>query len=320
MRFLITSITGFVIWLLVTTCLWGASLPTQLSPWKGEYLRANQGAITLQILLEKFARNDALRGQQADVQVIIRDRISGQRYLILAPTVNQRDFENIIWKAPVGGYRLESLTRYEQGRKQVWYGSGQERFTVRGMMVSNMGLLRVRPRGQNYLQVQFSAFKPQLLAAAQSGVFGGMQEAFSGRSQESWKGGMKAATQRNNFGRVDEMRAVITQSRSVSMVYKMDLRQHARYNRAVLPVLQGHDARLRSCYTDRLEDNERLGGTVSFRFILAKHNGTVRKLRYTGGTLKDGKMIKCLYYELAQLHFPVRAPVDGRLTFQFRAF
>lgn len=320
MRFWVTSITGFVIWLLVTTCLWGASLPTQLNLWKGEYLRTNQGAITMQILLEEFTRNDALRGQQAEVQVIIRDRISGQRYLILVPTINQRNFEQVIWKAPVGTYRVEGMTYYDRGRKRVWFGSGQERFAVRSMMVANMGLVRVRPRAKNYLQVRFNAFKPKLLAAAQSGVFGGVLEAFSGRSQQSWKGGMKATSQRNNFGRVNEMRAVITQSRSVSMVYKMDLRQFARYNRSVLPVLQGHDARLRSCYTDRLEENDRLGGTVSFRFILTKRTGTVRKLTYTGGTIKDGKMIKCLYYELAQLHFPVRAPVDGRLTFQFRAF
>lgn len=320
MRLWFTGIGGFLVWLLVTTHLFAGPLPTQLNLWKGEYLRSDQGAITMQVLLEGFSRNDALREQRNDVQIIIRHLGTHRRYLILQPTVNQRDMEKHIWKASLGTYLVESMIYYERGIKRIWFSSGQERFTVRSMMIANMGLLRVRPRAKNYLQVRFSAFKPALAVAANSGVFGGMVEAFSGRAQASWKGGMKARSQRNNFGRVNEMRAVVTQSRSISMVYKMDLRRYARYNRSVLPVLQGHDARLRTCYTDRLEDNGDLGGTVSFHFILAKENGAVRKIKHTGGTLKDRKMIRCLYYELAQLHFPVRAPIAGQLTFQFRAF
>ncbi len=320
MRFGFTSIGALLFFLLVTTRLFAGNLPTQLVQWKGEYLRSNQGAITMQVLIEGFARNDTLRGSQNDAQIIVRDLKTHRRYLILQPTLNQRDLEKVIWKAPVGTYLVESFTYYDGSIKRIWFSSGQERFSVRSMMIANMGLVRVRPRVKNYLQIRFSAYKLQFPVAAKSGVFGGVVDAFSGGAQANWKGGMKAASQRHNFGRVDEMRAVITQSRSISMVYKMDLRRYARYNRAVLPVLQGHDARLRSCYTDRLEDNADLGGTVGFRFILAKESGAVRKVAYTGGTLKDRKMIKCLYYELAQLHFPVREPIDGRLIFQFRAF
>ena len=101
------------------------------------------------------------------------------------------------------------------------------------------------------------------------------------------------------------------------MFYRLNLMRHNYHAKTISGVLNANDANLRRCYTDRLDFNDDLRGTVGFTFLLSKQSGTMAKLKPSGGTANDPKLVECLFMELSNMQFPVPDNMVGDLLYTF---
>lgn len=108
--------------------------------------------------------------------------------------------------------------------------------------------------------------------------------------------------------------------RQIGMFYKLDLAQDNRHAQSMVQVMRYFDDRLRSCYTDRLEEQPDLQGLLIVRFKLSKDTGMMRKIKRAGGNLSDTKVFRCLKRQLARMPFDPPRDLDGTLYYRFGIF
>lgn len=283
--------------------------------WGGEYLRPDQGLISVEARAEGF-----LGTTEEPLLIYILNAQIGQIYLISQPISsgepNQRPF---YWKVPVGNYQVINVKHTRGSTVKSTSTFRARNFVVESFALSDLGVWVARSTKKGPLVVKLFTRTVQSFTFPSDDVLSAIIDGFSGKRLRTLKGGANSEKSRVNFGSQDEMRATITETREVSMVYKMDLARYGRYNNLVFPLIQRRDSRFRQCYLDGLQLKDNLRGTARFTFTLAAGRGTIQALKYKGGTLLDQRTVECLYAELGQMEFPVKAPITGTVTFAFDA-
>lgn len=295
-----------------------AEAPLSASSWNGEYFGKHQGAVYFKIGLKDFPASAQTKFLTGSIQVTVVDLLKHKSYVISYSLQDVDEAPRDLWKFSSGKYAVASIVMIDTfGVRRTYRGvKGAKSFTVKRQCVSNLGIWTISPTGKDGLTARFDMAPNSYretgdkagssVAAVLDGFTGLMQEKIGGKKVQN---GAEA-----NYAD-GEMRTTVTFTRQISMFFKLDLMRHNVHAPSIAQVLQVYDAPFRLCYTDRLEVNDALKGDVTFTFLLSKSTGTMAKIKQTGGSLNDPKLAQCLYYELAQIQFPVPENMIGELTY-----
>ncbi len=113
--------------------------------------------------------------------------------------------------------------------------------------------------------------------------------------------------------------AKIKHTRMVNMVYTVDVAQNIPLSKRLLPAIQARDAKLRLCYTNRLDALPKLRGTVHLQFSWVAPVGNLRDVKASGGTMRDAAVGQCIVGELAQISMQTPRTFKGSIKFNFDA-
>jgi hypothetical protein len=321
-------IYGLLIWSYSSVCAAAGSLSggpaTPLAPWDGEFFQPKQGGLYLKCDLREFRSTAQANVLTSNIQVQIVNILSRKEYVLTHKMAAKHGPPREIWKLPAGKYEIKRIQMVDlAGVKRQWRGSdsgaNHRSFSVKRLILSNLGLWVIKPTGKNGLAVTFKMLPNSYEEdgdKAESSVMA-VVDGFTGLVQEKFAGVKLLKKAKDEFAEDDEMRTTASFTRQIAMFYKLDLFKHNAYAKSVAEVLSVYDPNLRACYTNRLDFNDKLRGDVKFAFILSKQTGTMTKLKHAGGSAIDSKLVECMYYELGQMQFPTKETMLGELTYTF---
>lgn len=301
-----------------------AAEPVGAAPsWQGEYFDKTQGGLFLKIALKDFPASAQTKFLTGNIQVTVRNLLKKSEFLISHTPADPTDPPREIWKLPSGKYEITSIVMVDTaGVKRTYAPGGKEprqSFSVKRHCLANLGLWTLAPSGPTGIAAAFTMVPNTYDEAgrrSESSV-AAVIDGFSGILQEKFGGRRVLEGAADNFEGESELRATVSFTRQISMFYRLDLFRHNRFAKPIAEVLNVYDPNLRQCYMDRLQDKEELKGDVQFTFLLSKTTGTMAKLKHTGGTANDPKLAQCMYYQLAQIQFPVPENMVGELTYTY---
>jgi hypothetical protein len=286
--------------------------------WSGEYLRKSHGALFIYLDLANFKRSS--RGRNITGDIVITLKHTGSDHTIQIHQTQQAAGQpQHIWKIPTGAYKILRVSLVDNvGRNRLWKGPSRQSFYVKPFDLSYFGLWTIEPKKNKWLDIEFKINKPTYSHQYQHQTFVDLIDGLSGRKIKELGGSKVIEESKDNFSTKDEARAPFATLRKISMLYKLNLGRYNRLSKKLVPTLSNQDVELRKCYADELEDDASLAGQIQFKFLISKDNGAMKKIAYSGGSLKNKRVIKCLYYKLGQMQFPVAKNIKGKITFQFK--
>lgn len=303
--------------LLLAPLLAGASAPAE---WKGEYFDKKQGGLFFKYALKGFKAGKQQAAITGALSVTVENLLRNKEYSFAQDQSDPEAFPRQIWKLPAGKYEITSLALVDAaGVKRTWATETRTSFVIKRQTLSNLGLWTLSPGKGASLAVTFGMIDNTYAEAKskRESSVAAVVDGFTGLEQELFAGKKARSEAEAGNATKNELRASVTVTRQISMFYKLDLFKYNYHAKAVAAVLAVSDPKIRACYTDRLEDDPSAKGDVTFTFLLAKQTGTMLKLKRTGGVVKDAKFVECVYYELAQIQFPVPENMIGELTYVF---
>lgn len=292
------------------------------SPWKGEYFTQKQGGFYVKMLLKDFAASAQTKFLTGNIQVIAYNLLSKRQYIINHKMALTDGFPAEIWKLSSGKYEIRSIAMVDMaGVLRRWSSGPDDRrtFLVPRQSLSNLGLWTLKPFGKDKLSVKFDMIPNSYTESgskSESSV-AAVVDGFSGLIQQKIGGKKVIDGADDGYGGSKQIRATMTYTRQIAMFYALNLFRHNYLAQQVSQVLVVYDPNLRRCYTDRLEYNEALKGDVKFTFLLSKSTGTMTRIKQSGGTMTDPKLIRCMYLELGAIQFPVSENIVGEVTYSF---
>lgn len=292
---------------------------TPILRWNGEYLSPSEGALFIRLKLSQFKKSNRGRFIVGNVIIELRNEQNKKLYQ-LSQGAQTGGSPSYIWKLRPGTYRLERLSLIDNvGRNRVWKGPSKQLFQVQALHLANFGLWSIIPTGKNGLNVTVSSAESNYKSSYSHESFVAVIDALSGKQQQILGGQDIIKKSKENYSGDGEVRASFSQVRQISMRYKLDLGRQNSYAKKLMATIASRDVDLRQCYMDELELNDELQGDVNFKFLISKNNGVMEKIKYAGGKLKNKKVVRCLYYLLGQMQFPVAQKLTGKISFLFSA-
>lgn len=293
--------------------------PRAFKEWAGEYFGQKEGGFYLKVRLKKFNASKQTQFLTGNIQIRLFNILKKKPFLLSHNIGAIEGYPAELWKAPSGKYQVASVTMVDAaGVKRTWKAKKKKKKTliIKRQKLSNMGIWTISPRGKKSLKVKFGMMKNSYkesseksessVASVINGYNGVVQETFAGKKIQEEAG--------ENYDRL----ATVSFTRQIEMYYALNLFKHNYRAQSIADVLKVYEPNMRKCYTDRLNRNDNLKGDVKFRLLLAKSTGTMAKLKVSGGTAsKDDKLVRCLFYELGHIQFPVPETMMGELTYTF---
>lgn len=285
--------------------------------WRGEWMRANEGAIYWRTQLNAFPK-----GVSSGITVTFYNIIL-QKNIVISQSQSPVDrFPREMWRVPSGKYAIDRIDLVDgSGVRRTWQRnpSSQWLVVVQRSTLSNLGIWALAPEGVTGLKAQFfpgknvyteeGPKKESSIAAVINGFTGIIQEVYGGNKV---KGGSD-----NNFSDSSQLRGVVTATRQIYMTYRLDLLNDNSLNKDVMAAMSGSDANFRACYSRAVNGNTALRGNIVFKVLISDKTGSIRKLWRSAGSLIDGAVAECLVTELMQVSLPIRKNMIGELTFMF---
>ncbi len=297
-------------------------LPMTMNAWNGEFFDSKQGGLYIRLGLKGFRGSSQTSYLTGSVQVVVVDLLKSQPYLIsLDPMTSPQEAPRQLWKSPSGKYEIRQITMVDAaGVKRVWRDSAEKKsFSVKRQCLSNLGIWMLSPVGKNGLAVEFKSTANTYYedGAKKDSSVAVVLDGFSGLIQEKFGGKKVLQGAEDNHAGKNEIRATLKFTRQIAMFFSLNLFRHNVYAKQVANVLTVYDPNFRRCYTDRLDFDDTLRGDIKFTFLLSKQTGTMSKIKATGGSLADPKLIECLYKELGHIQFPAPDNMVGELAYTF---
>ncbi len=287
--------------------------------WNGEYLRPREGAAFVQLKLSGFKKSERGRFIVGNVIIKLKHEASGRLYqLSQGPQsgANPKD----IWKLQPGSYRIQQLSFIDNvGRNRVWQGPSQQRLQVKALHLANFGLWSITPQQRNKLRLSMKSTPSRYKSAYSHASFVAVIDALTGQQQQVLGGKQVIQKSKDNYSADGDVRASFSKVRQISMRYQIDLGRQNKYAKKLMATIASRDVDLRQCYMDEVELDDKLAGQVSFKFLINAENGVMETIKYAGGSLKNKKVLRCLYYLLGQMQFPVASKLSGKISFIFSA-
>lgn len=297
---------------LLAQSTFGLAIPQTLSQWKGEYFTDKEGG---------FYFKASLKGGIAeayDFTVHVYSPLRKKTYAFVQTVDEINGPPAEVWKIPTGKYRIKMVSVSDSsGNRRFYRPKKMKSFSVKRHSISNLGLWVLVPLAKKLI-VKFKKKKNQFkekLSKGKSSVafvvngFNGLIEAKIGGKRLLKKGGKKVSD--------GDARIVVRSVEQIGMFYGLNLFKHNHFAQKMMAVLEGDDAKMRECYTDRIAVKSGIRGDLKFRFILSKLSKGMKGLKRSGGSISDPKLVECVYYRLGGLTFPVNTNMIGEVTYQF---
>ncbi len=289
--------------------------------WKGELLSLEEGAFYLASSLKDFPKSKQSKTLSGTIQILLVNDRSQQRVTVMHHHSDPTKPPTEIFKLPTGTYKFKAIAMIDnQGNiRKMTAGKNLPHLQIKPVTLTNYGLLQFHPQGRGLLQVEYFATKPLYRPnpLKYKSEFSAVIDGGSGRIQKVLAGKKVFAQARSSYSSQDEMRRSFGHTQKIAMAFKLNLYEHNRLAKGFMQALQMHDGDIRNCFVSQLNQGKVLRGQITFDFRIAAKSGTMDPLSYKGGSLRDPKVIKCLYYQLAQIQFPARHNIRGQLTYQF---
>lgn len=293
----------------------GKYLPA--TQWTGEYLQANEGAAFIRIQLRDFQKSSHGRFITGNAIIQIKNMTTQKSYQ-LSQSTQSKGQPQFIWKLPQASYKVEQVSIIDhEGRNRIWRGPSQVSFRTDNMNLSYFGSWVLKPGDANRLEVEFQIDEPRYQHQFAHQTFAYIIHGISGQKLQELGGNAVIQQSKDNFSTNREARASFSTIRQISMVYQLNLGRFHQFSQTIVRTLNNQDVELRSCYSDQLELDESLAGSIRFRFLISKSDGVMDRIVYNGGGLKNDNVVRCLYYKLGQMQFPISSKLQGQITFQF---
>jgi hypothetical protein len=291
-----------------------------LSSWRGSYLEPKQGGFYVKIALEGFSSTSVTGYVTGSVQVTLVSLITQAQYVFTHRISDVDGFPGEMWKIPSGKYRLHRMELVDgAGLRRIYSSPEAPTFIVSRLCLSNFGLWTVKPSGAKELTLstrmvpnsyrEEGSKSESSVAAVVSGQTGIVQEVFGGKKVYMASGA--------GYEKAGQLRATVTTTRQVSMLYKLDLFKHNIFSRDISDVLNSYDGQIRACYVNGLAENAALKGSLVIQFLMSNQSGTMKKIRPAGGSINDPRMVQCIVLALGQISFPAKETMIGELTYTF---
>jgi len=295
----------------------------QLPEWHGEYFQKRHGGLYLRLAAKGFPASPQTQYLTGSVLITITNLLSKKDYSLTFNLVDVAGQPSQIWQAESGKYKIKQIVIVDTlGVKRTWWGANvktRAEFSVKRQCLANLGIWTIMPQAKAGLSASFTS-APNVYretGSRQESSIAAVVDGYTGLIQQILAGKSRLLGEQKDQGSNAELRQTITSTRQISMFYQLNLFRHNEHAAQIANVLAVSEGILRQCFIDRLDDGEHLGGDVVFTFLLSKQSGTMIKLKHTGGSLTDPKVIECMYLELAQIQFPVADNMLGELTYDF---
>lgn len=219
-----------------------------------------------------------------------------------------------ITTAPQGRYKISQLLVINKGAKHILSPSTELQstiFSVHEGCVSNLGewAIDLKPEQKIRLDAKVS---PLSFRAASQRV-----NADGASILNAYKPDDFPDIEVDDMGQT--VIAKVRRTRTVSMLYRIDIAQNNAWGRQLVPALKQRDAAMRSCYTKRLDARPKLKGSVALKFIWVKPTGKLQDIKVAGGDIQDPSMIECLSEELRQIVVIPPTTANGMIRYLFDA-
>lgn len=291
--------------------------------WRGSDLGQNEGAFYLKIILEKKSsqpRGGIVVEQTAQVRLYsLEER---KNYVVNQLITNPGDRRPVqVWRLRAGKYQITKVSFLDdKGMLRSWQPKGiGKSFIVRRKTLSNLGQISLQARGKTDLLPKLvmmpNSFRDD--RASQDALLTSVIDGYTGIRQEVFAGKKALTPASEEVQAKSKLQVELTATRKVSMVFRLDLFKHNQFALPMIRVIEHHDPTLRACYIDRLNINEQLRGSIKFSMLFSKNLSSIKKLKFSGGSINDPELVRCLLSELHSLNFPVQENMLGELSFNF---
>jgi len=253
----------------------------------------------------------AMKHRDGEFSFILKGRRNKISYSFSTKTQEPKLAPNGYWKIKADPYDLvEASFVDERGYKRLWKGPYPKGIQVKPRSIASMGTwYLVYLKGDNqfnillkpiHLLLPIDRWKGSVLSVT-DGITGEVFSLYKGESAQNGQG----------------IRRVLRGSRSIQMLYKLDLFRFNTYATEMSRILQTNDADIRSCYTDLLEKDENAKGTLTYVFAYSGITQGIKSLKIKQTSLNDPSFMECMYYKLRALSFSLTQSLVGELSFQF---
>ncbi len=286
--------------------------------WNGEFFRKKEGGLFVNIRPTGFPSRVV-----GNAQITLYGIIEKQSYVFLNAQTEEGAPPHDVWKVSSGKYRIESVEFVDhKGKKRRWSRDPKSPMfvIVSRLMLSNLGLWELSPRGENELAIKFLmapntyqekvSVNDSAVVAVISGFTGTIQAVIGGKNAIKGAGN----TSERNVIQMNENASV---TRDIDMHYRVELFKHQKHAKSLLASITAFDRNLRGCYLAALELDFQLKGDLVFHILTSSITGTIRQAKKNRGSIANAGMIDCLITELQQIPMPVQENMIGELTFSF---
>ena len=275
--------------------------------WNGEIIEADQGLVCLYSMMI----DSTVKHRNGEFSFILKGRKNKINYSFSAKTQEPKLAPNSYWKIKEDTYDLmEASFIDERGFKRSWKGPYPKSLEVKSRSIASMGAwYLVYLKGDSQFNILLKPLRLVLPIDSWKGSVLSVTDAITGEVFSQYKG----TSAQNGQG----IRRVLRASRSIQMLYRLDLFRFNTYAAEMSRVLQTNDADLRSCYTDLLEKDDNAQGTTTYAFVYSGIAQGIKSLKIRQSSLNDPIFRECMYYKLKALTFSLRQSLAGELSFQF---
>lgn len=276
--------------------------------WNGEIIESDQGLVTLYAeMIDARVKN-----RSGPFSFLLRGKTTKLTYNFSAATQEPKLPPTQYWKIKADVYEILEVNFVdEKGRARKWKGPYPRTLTVTSRSLASLGNWYMVTLKDDQVKILLKPVHIKLPLDKWKGSVQSITNAFTGSVLSRYK---PIAADKNK-----DFRRVFRSTRSIQMVYKLDLFRMNSHAAEMAKVLQANDADIRSCYTDLIDKQSDAKGNLIYSFVYSGINQGIKsmKVKSTGPKLKDTEFSECLYFKLRGLTFPLRQSLAGELSFQF---
>ncbi|MCX6116585.1 MAG: hypothetical protein NT027_03520, partial [Proteobacteria bacterium] len=115
----------------------------------------------------------------------------------------------------------------------------------------------------------------------------------------------------------DIMKNVSTITKFLSINVEVDLLKHNNHNSELAHTIFTQSPYLKNCFLSARQDDKRVGGFITYNFLVSEASGNIKIIRRSGGTIVAPKLQDCVTKELLQIAIPIRKTMVGQLKLSF---
>ncbi|RZA13808.1 MAG: hypothetical protein EOP10_29165, partial [Proteobacteria bacterium] len=256
--------------------LWAqsAALP---KVWSGEIIEADQGLVSLHAVII----DSKMKGRGGDFSFLIRGRKNKVLYSFAAKTQDPKALPTQYWRIREDTYDLlEVSLGDDRGKARKWKGPYSKPFVVSPKNLSSMGVLYLLASKDDPIKVLQKPNHQKFPLDRWKGSVQAVTDAISGEVWQRYQPVAVPAAQNPSI------RRVLRGTRSIQMIYKLDLFRFNAFAQDMAKVLQANDPDIRSCYTDLLDKSSEAKGNLIYSFVYSGIDQGIKSLKIKQSTLK----------------------------------